>query len=106
MNNSITQMKDRFDLLPEDSQKAIQSFDYDKTLREIHSKYHLHIDQAGALEQAVADVIFGSIRPNDLINRIARDLNIDEEKSKEIAFEINTNILKEIQALMKKIQAE
>lgn len=106
MNNSITQIKERFDMLPEDTQKAIQSFDYDKALRSIHTKYNLHIDQAGALEQAVADVIFGSTKPYDLIKRISMDLRIEEEKAKEIAFDINTTILKEIQELMKKIQAE
>ncbi len=106
MNNSLTDKKERFDMLPEDTQKAIRSFDYDKALRDIHTKYNLHIDQAGALEQAVADVIFGATKPYDLIKRIGDDLRIDPEKAQEIAFDINTNILREIQELMKKVQAE
>lgn len=106
MTNSIELMEERFASLPEDAQKAIKQFDYDLALKKIHTANKLHIDQAASLEQAVADVVFGDTRPQDLIGVINKELRIDHEKAKEIAFEVNSNILIPIQDLMKKIQSE
>ncbi len=75
-------------------------------MKEIHKKHHLHIDQSYALEQAIAMVIFGEIRPQSLIEKIMTDLRFDEEKAREIAFDANSMILRPIQELMKKVQTE
>lgn len=106
MPNSLELMKDRFDLLPEDTKKAISMFDYNSALKEIHSKHHLHIDQAASLEKAVADLVFGQIRSSQLIPIITSELRVDQAKATEIGYDVNTSILKPIQALMQKVQEE
>lgn len=99
-------MKDRFDRLPEDAQKAISQFDYDVTLRGLQLKYKLHIDQASSLEKNIADIIFGDKKSSDLIGHLAQDMHIDMDLAKIITFDVNTTILKPIQELMKKFQTE
>lgn len=104
MTNSLEQMNDRFQLLPDDAQDAIRQFEYDKALRNIHAKYKLHIDQASSLEKAVASVVFGEARPQSLIMTIQNELRVEAEKAREIAFDVNQMILLPIQEIMKRIQ--
>ncbi len=106
MTNSLEQMSEKFQQLPDDAQIAISQFDYDKALRDVHMKYKLHIDQASSLEKAVASVVFGEIRPQTLIQIIQSELRLDAELSKSIAFDINQSILLPIQELMRNIQRE
>jgi hypothetical protein len=106
MPNSLELMTEKFEMLPEVAKEAIRLFDYDKYMKEIHKKHHLHIDQSYALEQAIAMVIFGEIRPQSLIEKIKEELRFDEEKAKEIAFDVNSMILIPIQGIMKHMQTE
>ncbi len=106
MENTLIRMKERFERLPEDAQKAISQFDYDGILRNLHLKHKLHIDQASALEKNVADIIFGDKKSSQLILHLEQDLHVGEESAKIIAFDVNDTILKPIQELMKKIQTE
>lgn len=106
MTNSIELIKEKFELLPEDAQKAIQQFEYDKALKEIHDAYKLHIDQAYSLEKAVADVIFGDLETRQLISFIQSELRVSPETATQLSIDINTKILLPIQEKMKNIQAE
>ena len=106
MTNSIELIKERFELLPEDAQKAIQQFEYDKALKEIHSSYKLHIDQAYSLEKAVADVIFGDLETRQLISFLQSELRVTPEIALQLSVDTNTKILIPIQEKMKVIQAE
>lgn len=105
MKNSL-EANERFNLLPEDAQSAIREFEYDKTLREIHNSYKLHIDQAYTLEKAVADVIFGEIEPSELITFLKNELRVTQETANQLGSDINSKILLPIQAKMRLIQAE
>ncbi len=106
MENSLTKDTKRFEILPEDTQKAIVQFDYDLILRNLQVKHKLHIDQAAALEKNIADIIFGERRSSDLILHLSQDMHVGMEYSKTIAFDVNTSILRPLQDLMKKIQTE
>lgn len=105
MTNSIELIKERFDLLPDDAQKAIQQFEYDKALKEIHTSYKLHIDQAYSLEKAVADVIFGDLETQQLISFLQTELRLSPEIALQLSLDVNTKILLPIQEKMKEIQA-
>lgn len=105
MHNSLLQNTERFNLLPADAKQAIQNFDYDTALKSVHDKYKLHIDQAAALEKAVADVIFGDMHSNELLAYIQRELRVDQNKAGEIAVDINKSILLPIQLKMREIEA-
>ena len=49
----------RFAELPEDIQKAVQSADVDKKVRDIAAKNQLHVDQSGALGDEVLMAMMG-----------------------------------------------
>ena len=105
MQNSLLQNTERFNLLPEDAKQAIRDFDYDTALKSVHDKYKLHIDQAAALEKAVADVIFGDMHSTELLSYIQRELRVDQSKATEIAVDVNKNVLLPIQMKMREIEA-
>lgn len=104
MTNSIETQTERFTLLPDDARTAIQTFDYDTALKDIHSTHKLHIDQAASLEKAVADVIFGDMHTNQLVSYIEKELRLDPGKAIELALDVNAKILLPIQENMRKIQ--
>jgi hypothetical protein len=106
MTNSIELMKERFALLPDDAQTAIKQFEFDKALKEIHSSYKMHIDQAYSLEKAVADVIFGDLETAQLISFLKNELRLSPEIAMQLSMDINTKILRPIQDKMKEIQAQ
>lgn len=97
-------MKGRFENLPEDAQQAIAAFDYDGALKNLHTQYKLHIDQASALEQIVANIIFGDRRPQSLVLEIESGLRVTHEQAVDIAMDVNKKILMPIQENMKEIQ--
>ena len=105
MKNSL-ELKEQFELLPEDAKNAIRQFEYDKKLKEIHDSYKLHIDQAYSLEKAVADVIFGEIEPLQLISFLKNELRLSPEVATQLASDINTKILLPIQKNMRELQAK
>ncbi len=106
MTNSIELLKERFELLPRDAQEAIKQFEYDKALKEIHSTYKLHIDQAYTLETAVANVIFGELETSELISFLQTELRLSQETATQLAVEVNNKVLIPIQEKMKTIQAQ
>ncbi len=106
MTSSIEAQTERFGLLPEDAQKAIQNFDYDSALKGLHTQYKLHIDQAAALEQIVADIVFGDRKAQELIPEIQKELRVTQEQALAIAVDVNHKVLVPIQQNMRAIQAE
>ncbi len=106
MTNSIENMTERFSMLPNDAQKAIQQFEYDKALKKIHITYKLHIDQASSLEKIVADIVFGDKRSQEMVHLIEKELRLPNEEAVKIALEVNRNILMPIQKNMQMLQLE
>ncbi len=104
MTNSL-ETKEKFQTLPDDAQEAIRQFEYDKTLKEIHNMYKLHIDQAYSLENIVSDVIFGETETHTLISLLTSELRLTQEQATKLSMDINTKILLPIQNKMREIQA-
>lgn len=105
MTNSIELLED-FKNLPEEVQMVISSFKYDEALKDLHEKYKLHIDQASALEKELAKVIFGEIKPQQLIPHVEQELHVSAEKAREIVFDVNTMVLMPLQNLMKAVHTK
>jgi hypothetical protein len=104
MKNSL-EANEKFSSLPEDAKDAIRQFEYDKTLKQIHDSYKLHIDQAYSLERAVADVIFGDIEPHQLVSFLKNELRLSPELATQLSTDINTKILLPIQTKMRAIES-
>lgn len=104
MKNSL-EANEKFSSLPEDAKEAIRQFEYDKTLKEIHDSYKLHIDQAYSLERAIADVIFGDIEPHQLVSLLKNELRLSPELAEMLSAEINAKMLLPIQAKMRAMES-
>lgn len=104
--NTLEQLTERFDVLPEDLKEAIRTFDYDHRLHQIHKKFKLHIDQSVALENAMADIVFGDLKSTDLMHRVAQELRIESDKASEIALALNSEIILPLRAHLQDIQSK
>lgn len=102
--NTLEKATERFAKLPSDFQEAISSFDYDKKLHAIHEKFKLHIDQSFALENTVADVIFGDIHSTEMSRLLEHGLHTTREQADEMSMEINDKILLPIREAIKSQQ--
>ncbi len=103
MKNSL-EANEKFSSLPEDAKEAIRQFEYDKTLREIHDSYKLHIDQAYSLEKAVADVIFGDIESHQLVSFLQKELRLSADEATMLSGDINAKILLPLQNKMRSME--
>lgn len=104
--NTLERMPERFNLLPEDFQQAIRTFDYDKRLQTISHKHKLHIDQLVALETTMSDVIFGTSKAADLQKILQQSLRISHDKALEITMELNNTILSPLKSHIMEVQHE
>ena len=72
-------------------------------LQEIGKKHRLHIDKIDALFDEAGAVMLGLTHPRDFIGKLAQKLDIDKEKTKKIAQDVNEQIFKPIRESLKKI---
>ncbi len=69
-------------------------------VQQIGNKFTLHIDQIGALETSIVNVILDAASGDDLVSNITEALTVDEEKAAAIATEVNTLIFDKIRHSM------
>lgn len=93
-----------FDELPTELKLAIETASPLEKLLEIGRKNNLRIDQIGALGEIVNEFILGYISaPGEFVSEIKTRLDADDEKSRVIAKDINTEIFLLIREALKKI---
>lgn len=99
-NNQLTDLqadlKGHFDKLPKDVQQAILSVDFGKELKEITSRYKLHIDQGAQLETETTLVMLGLVPPKEYARNLVAEAHIDPVAADAIANEINDKIFRPI----------
>ena len=103
---SIERNTDKFNNLPEDYQEAIRTSDYDNQLALITKEHKLHIDQSATLEKILAELIFGEIKPENMISEIVERLFVSQAEAKTITIELNQLIIKPIKENLKNIQLD
>src|SRR3972149_1025041 len=77
-----------YDNLPEDLKDSIFSVDTTSVVNEIGRKYGLAIDKIGDLANETGMVMLGVTHPNEFIGNLADRLEVDKEKARAIAKEI------------------
>jgi hypothetical protein len=96
-NEEIEQKLDKdIDLLPEEIEKIIKESNYQSKVYSIARAYNLNIEQMGALESNVTDLIMGRIAPEDFEKLLEKNLEMPIEKVGDIVNEINEKIFKVI----------
>jgi uncharacterized protein YciI len=107
MDNELEkQIQARFEELPEDVQKAIQSEDIEKKLTAIGTKHQLHIDQLGALGDETRMVMMGFVDPGEFAQGIAQQLNLDQAKAVAVANDVSTELFVPIRESMQQYMDE
>src|SRR3989338_2856841 len=102
-NYTDQQISQMYDNLPEDLKDSIFSVDTTSVVNEIGRKYGLAIDKIGDLANETGMVMLGVTHPNEFIGNLADRLEVDKEKARAIAQEINEQIFKKVRESLRKI---
>lgn len=89
---------ERFESLPDDLKSAVTSQEVDKQIQEIAKKHLLHIDQTGELADETGLVMLGLTKTDEYISNLKERLGISQQKTAEIAKDIDEQVLRPIKA--------
>jgi len=96
------ELDERFNVLSDEIKNIIAKSNYYTKLYAIAEKNKLNVPQMGTLEETVTGVMIGSIHPDDFEKMLIKNLGLPEGIVREIADEVNNQILKPIRAQMEK----
>src|SRR3990167_7030657 len=96
-NFTEEQIAQMYDNLPEDLKEAIFGLEMNEIVEKIGRENQLNIEQIGDLANETGMVMLGVTHPNEFIGNLADRLEVDKEKARAIAQEINEQIFKEIE---------
>ena len=97
------QIREIYIKLPQDLKDAILGVDSTEIMRKIGEKHKLAIDKIGKMVGEAGYVMLGVTHPNEFITNLAERLEVDKEKARAIAQEINEQIFKKVRESLRKI---
>lgn len=97
------QIREIYVKLPQDLKDAILGVDSTDIMRKIGEKHKLAIDKIGKMVGEAGYVMLGVTHPNEFIANLADRLEVDKEKARAIAQEINEQIFKPVRDSLRKI---
>ena len=90
--------------LPEDLKDAIFGLEMNEIVERIgRENQSIEIEKIGDLANETGMVMLGVTHPNDFIGNLADRLEVDKEKARTIAQEINEQIFKKVRDSLRKI---
>ena len=104
--DSTKVLQARFDELPDDVQRAIQSADADKKIQEVGQKHRLHVDQVASLDNETRLVMLGFVDPSEFADQIGIELKVSPEEADAIAAEISSALFMPIRESMQRFMEE
>ena len=102
-NFTEEQIAQMYDNLPEDLKEAVFSVDMSEVVEKIGRENQLNIEQIGDLANETGMVMLGVTHPNEFIGNLADRLEVDKEKARAIAGEINEQVFKKVRDSLRKI---
>lgn len=102
-NFTEEQIAQMYDNLPEDLKDAIFGVEMNEIVEKIGRENQLNIEQIGDLANETGMVMLGVTHPNEFIANLADRLEVDKEKARAIAQEINEQIFKPVRDSLRKI---
>ena len=102
-NFTEEQIAQMYDNLPEDLKDAIFGLEMNEIVEKIGRENQLNIEQIGDLANETGMVMLGVIHPNEFIGNLTDRLEVDKEKARAIAQEINEQIFKKVRESLRKI---
>lgn len=106
MNYTNQQLEQMLDHLPDDVKGILFGFDTGKKIREIGSKYSLHIDKLTILVDETNLVMFGITNPKDFSGIIESKIGVTHDIAGLIVHDINEQIFSSIRESLKKVHGE
>src|SRR3989339_1900858 len=97
------QIREIYKKLPEDLKEAILGVESTDIMRIIGEKYKLTIDKIGKMVGEAGYVMLGVTHPNEFIGNLTDRLEVDKEKARAIAGEINEQVFKKVRESLRKI---
>lgn len=85
MNEEEKLIKEQWDKLSPELQKAIESIPWRNLIKEISQTNTLDAEQVAVLERETMFILYGLENPNDFIANITREVGISEEQALKIA---------------------
>lgn len=105
-DETLNQLKEQFETLPEEVQQAIVDTNLPDKLQQVVKKNQLMIDQAGILETETDLVLYGIEPLENYTANLARQLQLPKDKALAIAHDVDDLIFKNIRDSLKKINEE
>jgi len=102
-NFTEEQIAQMYDNLPEDLKDAIFGLEMNEIVERIGRENQLNIEQIGDLANETGMVMLGVTHPNEFIGNLADRLEVDKEKARAIAGEINEQVFKKVRESLRKI---
>ena len=102
-NFTEEQIAQMYDNLPEDLKDAIFGLEMNEIVEKIGRENQLNIEQIGDLANETGMVMLGVTHPNEFIGNLADRLEVDKEKARAIAGEINEQIFKKVRESLRKV---
>lgn len=102
-NFTEEQIAQMYDNLPEDLKDAIFGLEMNEIVERIGRENQLNIEQIGDLANETGMVMLGVTHPKEFVGNMAERLEVDKEKARAIAGEINEQIFKKVRVSLRKI---
>ena len=102
-NFTEEQIAQMYDNLPEDLKDAIFGLEMNEIVERIGRENQLNIEQIGDLANETGMVMLGVTHPNEFIGNLDDRLEVDKEKARAIAGEINEQVFKKVRESLRKI---
>src|SRR3989338_3925454 len=103
INYNTQQIRGIYSKLLNDIKEAIFSVDVSDKIIDIGKKHKLAVDKIGIIGNETSRVMLGVTHPNEFISNLTERLEVDKEKARAIAQEINEQIFKKVRDSLRKI---
>ncbi|KKW10976.1 MAG: hypothetical protein UY50_C0023G0022 [Parcubacteria group bacterium GW2011_GWA2_49_9] len=103
---SEEELRNAFEDLPMGLRQSVSSVDTANAIQAIAKKYLLHVDQMAALASETGLVLLGLTHPADFIKNLADRLRVPEERAREIARDVSSQILVKVRESLRSMHAE
>ncbi|MBU1046329.1 hypothetical protein KKH36_00940 [Patescibacteria group bacterium] len=103
---AFEELKEKFLNIPEDVREAISSNEVNEKLLSLADKYKLQYDETDELTKEIGYIMLGLKPKDNFVQNIQKVTQLDSEKSKALAEEINSSIFENIRESLRKIHEQ
>ena len=103
MDYTPEQLEEKFDMLPENVRKTLNSVDVEKHILSIGRSHKLHVDILDELADETGLVMLGLTHPRNYVEHLRERLGISNDEAVSLARDVNAQIFSPIREALKKV---